>query len=713
MKRRFAFVTTLLTALLALAGCGVQRPTDEELAGAGAPAPSGLKPTALQPLHTVPAVPVGPLTFLHTEGRRIVGEDGAPVQLSGCNIGGWLLLEPWICGLDYQENAETEKEIWDLMGRRFGEEAKQDLIKTFRERFFTEDDVRRIAELGMNCIRVPVWWRAVADPVYGGDIGYLDRCIDWCAKYGVYVIIDLQGAPGGQAKESSNVGEPANGGGLWKDEALKKQTVEWWKMIAARYKDNPVVAAYDVLNEGTAAPQHDDLVALYDALYKEIRQFDTKHILAFEAVWGFHLLPLPEDMGWENTVYSFHYYPRDMSLEQQVEAADVDLPRYNRTALYNGVPVYVGEFSPIAARHGGVDAFLKYREACEYLHWAWTFWTYKAIGENDTVLWGLYGLYDERPSPDLNTDSLESIKAAFEQFATEHSRAHPLLPAALQAPIRWEPDPDFGPGAVTLSLRDACVMPCDTGYLRYEWGWTPPNVGYWAKGDTIGWRAQVPAAGVYELGLRLANNSDKNRVQVWVDGVHVGNLSIPNSGGYRKFKDRALASLSLSAGSHTIEIGQADDEKGFLNLRHGWLKPARGTAVTPDETAIWLRPFNAAPLRPKSPLRVEWLNNPPNFGNWSPGEKVPWKVTLSKGGSFLAKAVYATPNSDSTLKVLADGQQVSASPLKSTGDWQKYEAGDLGVIEFKPGEHTLAVQWDIAHPTAPGNLREIRLERLP
>lgn len=697
----------VLPLLLGLSACSMRpcpvpeaRKTD-----AGTAAPETLP--AAQP------APRAALSFLRTEGNRLVNERGDTVQLRGCNVGGWLLLEPWIAGLDNQPNAETEKDIWDLLGQRFGEDTKQDLIRTFRESFFKEADAARIADLGLNCVRFPVWWRTTSDPAYGGDIAWLDRCIEWCRKNGVYVIIDLQGAPGGQAKESPNVGEPSAGGQFWRSQAFRDQAVDWWKMVAARYKDEPAVAFYDLLNEGTATPRYEDLVDFYDRLYKEIRAIDPRHILVMEDVWGFHRLPRPEDWGWENVVYSFHYYPRDMEPEQAIEAPDADLPKYNRTALYRGVPIYVGEFSTFDQRHGGTDAFFKYREAFDFLGWSWTFWTYKKIEENDYVLWGPYGYGKDRPRPDLNSDPAEKIRRDFERFATEFSEPHPLLVAAITAPSAWEPDPDYGPGALALSLRTACVLPGEKGYLRYEWGMKPPNLGYWTKGDTVAWKVEVPADGTYELGLRLGNNSDRNRVQVWLDGVHAANVSIPNGGGWRRFADRPLLNLALTKGTHVIEIGQADDEKGFVNLQGGWLKPAQSEAAAPDETALWLRPFNAAPLPPKSPIRVEWLNNPPNFGNWSPGEKVSWTIRLAKGGQYAALAICATPNSDSIVRLFLDGAQVGVAQAKSSGDWQKYEPADLGTVDLKPGEHTITFQWDIPRNTAPGNLREIRLERLP
>ena len=652
------------------------------------------------------------LSLLRTEADRIVDEDGEPVQLNGCNIGGWLLLEPWVPGLDNQPEFGTEKEMWDLLGRRFGEEKKQVLIRTYRENFFNESDVHRLATLGMNCLRVPIWWRAISDPSYGGDIGYLDRCIEWCARYGIYVIIDLQGAPGGQCNESANVGEPS-AGDLWQKQSYKDSTVAWWKMIAERYKDNPTVAAYDLLNEGFSTPRYGDLVALYDRLYQEIRQIDPHHIIVMEDVWGFHRLPLPEDMNWKNVVYSFHFYPRGLkSLEEAVEADATILHRFNRTALYDGVPIYVGEFSPIDTSHGGTDSFLKYREVCEYFGWAWTFWTYKKIEENDSIVWAPYGYFLSKPSPIIATDSFEKIKRDFECFATGNSKAHPLLPTALTTPIRWQPDLRPTDGTLILSLRKAYVVAGDSGYLRYEWGRTPPNVGYWKKGDFIGWKITAPKDGVYELGLSLANQSDKNFAGVWLDGVHLADRPLLNTAGWHHFLDCNLGAIYLPQGPHTLEITQADDEKGFINIRSGWLRPSQENPIIPDESSLWLTPFNMSRLPSQSPLRVEWLNNPPNLGSWNAGQAVSWEISLQQSGAFRVVADYATANEDANFDVQMDGKPVLSVPTSSTGDWQKYTSREIGQLKLPSGHHTITLTWNVGHATDAGNLRHLRLESI-
>ena len=223
----------------------------------------------------------------------------------------------------------------------------------------------------------------------------------------------------------------------------------------------------------------------------------------------------------------------------------------------------------------------------------------------------------------------------------------------------------------------------------------------------------MPKDGAYELGLRLGNNSDENLAGVWLDGVHVADLPIQNANGWRNFQDRNLGVMHLTKGAHTIEITQADDAKGFINIRQGWLRPTQSASVAPDEKALWLTPFNMSSLPPKSPIRIEWLNNPPNISSWNAGQQVSWKLMIQEGGAYKVMANYSTANDDATLDLSIDGKPTLSAPSASTGDWQKYSVLEVGSIELPPGEHTLALTWNVNRSTDAGNLRDLRMERVP
>lgn len=86
----------------------------------------------------------------------------------------------------------------------------------------------------------------------------------------------------------------------------RDRTIWLWEQLAARYKDNTMIAGYNLLNE-PCDPEHVRLPALYDCMEPVVRKIDPNHILwldgnTFAVEWrGFEKV-LP------NTVYAMHDY---------------------------------------------------------------------------------------------------------------------------------------------------------------------------------------------------------------------------------------------------------------------------------------------------------------------------------------------------------------------------------------------------------------------
>lgn len=662
------------------------------------------------PVFTMPpparATRAAPLSMLRVEGDRIVNASGDTVQLRGVNAGCWLLIEPWMVGLDGQPGIESEKDIWDLMERRFGRDAKLELIREYRSNFFTAADVQAIAALGLNCIRVPIWWRAVSDPEYGGDFSYVDNVVAWCAANGVYAILDLHGTPGGQSKEAKIVGERTDAD-LWNQEQYKEQTIEWWKAVADRYKGNPAIAGFDLINEAMSA-EMDDLVELYDRLHDAIRAIDPARVLIVEdGLLGFHRLPRPLDMDWSNVVYSIHYYPQNT--EDGFSAPAKDFHRMNRSATYFGVPCYMGEFNSIQLDRGGASSFLRFVEAFDYFGWAWTFWSYKKIEANRDINWGITGYRADTSRINLVQDSFEQIRDGFRAFRSERLGNQALLEEALRQPVRWTRPPE-GDGVIRLGLESIHLFPAN-GTMQYEWGLPVPNIGYWGPGERVAWPVQIDQPGSYELSLTYANNYDRNRARVWLDGVQFTDAGLPNARGWENYRTQSLTVMRLTPGRHVIEISQADPHDAFINLRHASLRRVKLPPAEPSERVIQLHPLNAAPLRKGSPLRIEWWNNPPHLGYWDSGEEVSWPLHVEAGGSYRIACSYSTPTSDTELAILLNGKPVWLDMLVGTGDWHKFKSVDTDKVRIEPGDHTLTVRWKTPNAGGAGNLRGLTLTR--
>jgi len=256
------------------------------------------------------------LTFLHTSSQDIVNEAGNKIYLKGVGLGNWLLPEGymWKFGGLGDRPRKIEKVVADLIGN----EKAAAFWKVFRQNYITEADIKRIAELGFNSVRPALNSRLFltegASPVYIEEgFKLMDSLVSWCTKYKLYVIIDMHGAPGGQT--GANIDDSPNDiPELFIEKKYQDQLVDLWVKIAQKYKNEPTVAAYDLLNEplptgtGAASKYKHLLVPLYQRITTEIRKIDQKHMITLEGFnWSndWSLFDKPFD---KNVFYQFHYY---------------------------------------------------------------------------------------------------------------------------------------------------------------------------------------------------------------------------------------------------------------------------------------------------------------------------------------------------------------------------------------------------------------------
>ena len=100
-----------------------------------------------------------------------------------------------------------------------------------------------------------------------------------------------------------------NGSNLWKEPAYQDQTVYLWEQVAAHYRGEPAVAAYDLLNEpggdfkSTGVTQWE----FFDRAYRAVRAVDPEHIVMMESCWNPENLPVPDRYGWQNVAYQYHF----------------------------------------------------------------------------------------------------------------------------------------------------------------------------------------------------------------------------------------------------------------------------------------------------------------------------------------------------------------------------------------------------------------------
>ena len=324
---------------------------------------------------------VGAKGFLRTEGQDIVDENGEKVFLRGVGLGNWLLPEGymWKFGSEGDRPRKIEKIVSDLIGQEKAEKFWLD----FRRCYITEADIKRIGEVGFNSVRPALNARRFLtegeDACYV-DEGFelLDNLIKWCRKYGIYVIIDMHGAPGGQT--GTNIDDsPKDEPELFMDARNQDRLVNLWVKIAERYKDEVTVAAYDLLNEplpqrtGAAEKYKDQLEPLYKRITEAIRRVDSRHMITLEgADWSNDWSVFSEVFD-DNVFYQFHYYcwdrPDNLKSVSQFLAGREKF----------GTPIWVGETG-----EKGNAIYWGTMQYFEENNIGWSFWPWKKMDTENT-----------------------------------------------------------------------------------------------------------------------------------------------------------------------------------------------------------------------------------------------------------------------------------------------------------------------------------------
>ncbi len=270
----------------------------------------------------------GTSQLLKTDGQRIINDKGENVQLRGLGLGGWMLQEGYM--LKTADFAGPQYKIKEKIAELIGEDGMQEFYKAYLKNGVTKQDIDFLAKAGFNSIRLPMHYNLYTlpiekEPVKGKDTwleeGFTmtDDLLRWCKDNKIYLILDLHAAPGGQGNDANISDNDKTKPSLWESAENQRKTVALWKKLADRYKNEPWIGGYDIINEpninftgknpnGTDEMSNAPLWKLQKDITIAIREVDQKHIIFIEGNgWGNNyngLIPI-----WDkNMAFSFHKY---------------------------------------------------------------------------------------------------------------------------------------------------------------------------------------------------------------------------------------------------------------------------------------------------------------------------------------------------------------------------------------------------------------------
>ncbi|PIL31368.1 hypothetical protein GSI_06067 [Ganoderma sinense ZZ0214-1] len=123
-------------------------------------------------------------------------------KVRGVNLGGWLVLEPWITPSLF-DNTGNNGIVDEWTFAQFQDRSTaQSALQQHWDTWITEQDFIDIAAAGLNHVRVPIGYWAFdvgsGEPYISGQLPYLQKAVGWARNHGLKVIVDLHGAPGSQ-----------------------------------------------------------------------------------------------------------------------------------------------------------------------------------------------------------------------------------------------------------------------------------------------------------------------------------------------------------------------------------------------------------------------------------------------------------------------------------------------------------------------------------
>lgn len=546
---------------------------------------------------------------LKTDGKKIIDQNGKEVILRGMGLGGWMLQEGYM--MQASDVADTQHEFRDRLISLIGKEKTDEFYDTWLENHVTKKDIDSLAKWGFNSVRLPMHYNLFTlpieeEPVKGSNtwltkgFDMVDDLLGWCASNNMYLILDLHAAPGGQGANAAISDYDPSKPSLWESVDNQNKTIALWRKLADRYKDEPWIGGYDLLNEvNWTLPGNTQLRSLYMDITNSIREVDTKHIIFIEGNSFANdftgLTPVWDD----NMAYSFHKY---WSHNNQGSIQWV-LDLREKT----NVPLWMGE----AGENSNVwftDAIKLFED--NNIGWSW--WPMKRI---ETIV-SPYSITfsegykkilsywrNEGPQPtaeeayqaimelavNTNSDNCTYQKdvpdAMIRQITTDATipYSHHSIPGVVHMS-------DFDLGKINEAYYDVdhANYSLSTGeFQAWNSGWIYRNdavdvqayndavnsngyyVGFIKKDEWLNYTVDIDESAVYKAEVRLAAQNNGGKFHLSLDGEEITTTqTVSATGGWEKFATYEINEILLEQGRHELKLSFiADAEFNISSIK--------------------------------------------------------------------------------------------------------------------------------------------------
>lgn len=561
--------------------------------------------------------------FVRVSSTKLLGRDGQRLVIRGTNCGNWMVREPYM--MNTSGNLDRQFKFDKMIADVCGEDKVEEYDRLWMDNNFCEEDMKFLAEQGLNTLRVPMHYKYFTLPIekepVAGEQTWLQEGFDridsvcvWAERYNILLILDMHACPGGQS--SGDICDyDSSKPSLWESEANRTKLVALWRKIAERHKDQKCVAAYDLINETnwTLANNNKLLWDTFKDIIKAIREVDSNHIVILEGnSYSNDYTGFPSTKMDTKMVLQFHRYGVYNTKSQVQYMADM-------ASKYN-CPVYIGEFGE-NSNSWTAGCVNLYEEAMQFA--GWTCWPMKKSNINTILQVKRVSSYDNVISQWQNgtkpsaTTLWNACKAWAEaQHISKCTVRTDYIDALIRRPFNDDCIPftpyqtgdyvyaahyDMGPiGKAYWDTDDASYQYSGESFTNWQTGWVyrndgvdlysspndTKNCGYYVgetkDGEWLQYTIENPnEAASWQLQLRYAINSGSSTVRITVNDRPVtASTKLSSTGGYTTWTTKTFTGIVLPKGTLRIRVYI---EKGGLNIN--WLRISNKKAATEQELA--------------------------------------------------------------------------------------------------------------------------------
>ncbi len=291
---------------------------------------------------------------------------------------------------------------------------------------------REAKDYGFNFVRYLIFWDAIEPQKDVFNEAYLDKVeerINWYAERGMYVMLDMHqdiysqkfdgdGAPEWACRTDGYSPLELPGETPWWLKNIDPRVIaSWvnfwaytnhkdlqdhytlaWQKVMQRFKNNPYVIGYDLMNEPwggdvmkvfiTGEFERVQLAAFYNRMIPKLREVEPNKYFFFEPTPAPVTFGAPSNLtkisDTRNTTqlgYAPHCYPYDThegggytaSSKQQLK--DWERERKKDVVLHGNIPLVCGEFG-LSPGNAGYEQYLKdVNEMFDRNQWHWAYWS--------------------------------------------------------------------------------------------------------------------------------------------------------------------------------------------------------------------------------------------------------------------------------------------------------------------------------------------------